>query len=78
MTMSVRTTRCALLMPLSLLCRQLDLFGRELLAVDGTRIKAVNTPRMAYLIKRFLGFRIGAGSGEPTPGARMLPAIPRV
>ena len=26
-----------------LLCRQLDLFGRELLAVDGTRIKAVNS-----------------------------------
>src|SRR6201992_1902855 len=26
----------------TLLCRQLDLFGRELLAVDGTRIKAVN------------------------------------
>src|SRR5246127_3346882 len=25
-----------------LLCRQLDLFGRELLAVDGTRIRAVN------------------------------------
>ncbi|MDB5395997.1 MAG: hypothetical protein JWM91_3503, partial [Rhodospirillales bacterium] len=25
-----------------LLCRQLDLFGRELLAIDGTRIKAVN------------------------------------
>src|SRR5690348_7247478 len=25
-----------------MLCRQLDLFGRELLAVDGTRIKAVN------------------------------------
>jgi hypothetical protein len=25
-----------------LLCRQLDLFGRELLAVDDTRIKAVN------------------------------------
>jgi transposase len=24
------------------MCRQLDLFGRELLAVDGTRIKAVN------------------------------------
>ena len=24
------------------LCRQLDLFGRELVAVDGTRIKAVN------------------------------------
>jgi transposase len=26
-----------------LLCRRLDLFGRELLAVDGTRIKAVNS-----------------------------------
>ena len=25
-----------------LLCRRLDLFGRELLAVDGTRLKAVN------------------------------------
>ncbi len=25
-----------------ILCRNLDLFGRELLAVDGTRIKAVN------------------------------------
>src|SRR3974390_1915868 len=25
-----------------LLCRDLDLFGRELLAIDGTRIKAVN------------------------------------
>src|SRR6202034_4617369 len=25
-----------------LLCKQLDLFGRELLAVDDTRIKAVN------------------------------------
>ncbi len=26
------------------LCRRLDLFGRELLAVDGTRLKAVNNP----------------------------------
>ncbi len=25
------------------LCRKLDLFGRELLAVDGTRLKAVNS-----------------------------------
>ena len=25
------------------LCRQLDLFGKELLAVDGTRLKAVNS-----------------------------------
>jgi transposase len=28
-----------------LLCRRLDLYGRELLAVDGTRIKAVNKDR---------------------------------
>ena len=27
-----------------MLCRKLDLFGRELLAVDGTRLKAVNSP----------------------------------
>lgn len=26
------------------LCRELDLYGRELVAVDGTRIKAVNNP----------------------------------
>ncbi|MCZ7270324.1 IS1182 family transposase, partial [Salmonella enterica] len=26
-----------------MLCRKLDLFGRELLAVDGTRLKAVNS-----------------------------------
>jgi hypothetical protein len=26
-----------------LLCRKLDLFGRELVAVDGTRLKAVNS-----------------------------------
>src|SRR4051794_20511421 len=32
-----------------LLCRRLDLFGRELLAVDGTRIKAVNTTRTGIL-----------------------------
>ena len=30
-----------------LLCRQLDLFGRELLAVDGTRIKAINRDAQA-------------------------------
>ncbi len=29
-----------------LLCRKLDLFGRELLAVDGTRLKAVNSRRV--------------------------------
>ena len=31
-----------------ILCRRLDLFGRELLAVDGTRIKAVNNKDRNY------------------------------
>ena len=30
------------------LCRRLDLFGRELLAVDGTRLKAVNSRRRNF------------------------------
>jgi transposase len=34
-----------------LLCRQLDLFGRELLAVDGTRIKAVTRASLTEFIK---------------------------
>ena len=37
-----RTAFRAVFREFVLLCRQLDLFGRELLAVDGTRIKAVN------------------------------------
>ena len=35
-----------------LLCRQLDLFGRELLAVDGTRIKAVNNKDRNFTRKK--------------------------
>jgi hypothetical protein len=31
-----------------LLCRRLDLYGRELLAVDGTRIKAVNNKDRSF------------------------------
>ena len=31
-----------------MLCRRLDLFGRELLAVDGTRLKAVNSRRRNF------------------------------
>src|SRR5208282_1349393 len=40
-----------------LLCRQLDLFGRELLAVDGTRIKAVNNKSRSFThasLKKFI------------------------
>jgi transposase len=36
-----------------LLCRQLDLFGRELLAVDGTRIKAVNNKDRNFTAPRW-------------------------
>src|SRR4030081_3494146 len=39
----------------TLLCRELNLFGRELLAVDGTRIKAVNNKdRNACIISSML------------------------
>ena len=37
-----RNVFCPIFRQFVLLCRQLDLYGRELLAVDGTRIKAVN------------------------------------
>ena len=30
------------------LCRNLDLFGKELIAVDGTRLKAVNNPEKSF------------------------------
>ena len=30
------------------ICRELDLYGRELVAVDGTRIKAVNNPNRNF------------------------------
>jgi len=32
----------------NLLCRQLNLFGAELLAIDGSKFKAVNSPRRHY------------------------------
>jgi hypothetical protein len=44
-TRSARPARCPrrnVFSAFVLLCRRLDLYGRELLAVDGTRIKAVN------------------------------------
>jgi hypothetical protein len=39
-TIAPRSNRCFVNSRCS--CKRLDLFGRELLAVDGTRIKAVN------------------------------------
>jgi transposase len=45
-----------------LLCRQLDLFGREPLAVDGTRLKAVNKDRN---FTRSVSARRGPPGREP-------------
>jgi transposase len=49
-----------------LLCRRLDLYGRELLAVDGTRIKAVSTTRTATSP----ALRCARSSMQPTSGWR--------
>src|ERR1700690_70220 len=34
----------------NLLCRQLDLFGAELVAIDGSKFKAVNNPARRYTV----------------------------
>jgi transposase len=44
----------------TLLCKQLDLFGRELLAVDGTRIKAVNNKDRNFTLNSLETFIKGA------------------
>jgi transposase len=46
-----------------LLCRRLDLYGRELIAVDGTRIKAVNNKD-----RNFTRSSLRESSGPPTSG----------
>ena len=48
------------------LCRELDLYGRELIAVDGTRIKAVEPP----------GPQLHAGQAEDGPAAYRRPTRP--
>jgi len=37
----------------NLLCRQLDLFGAELVAIDGSKFKAVNNPARRYTVEQF-------------------------
>ena len=39
-----------------LLCRKLDLFGRELVAVDGTRLKAVNSRKRNFTQQKLAGW----------------------
>ena len=55
-----------------LLCRQLDLFGRELLAVDGTRIKAVNNKDRNFTRNSLHKFirRGGRAAGRLSAAAR--------
>jgi transposase len=50
-----------------LLCRRLDLYGRELLAVDGTRIKAVNNKTATSP-----ALRCARSSVQPTSGWRTI------
>jgi transposase len=68
----------------TLLCKRLDLFGREILAVDGTRIKAVNNKDRNFTRNSWRhssrrptsGWRITSrGSTKATP-PRRLPAAP--
>ena len=60
-----------------LLCRQLDLFGRELLAVDGTRIKAVNNKDRNFTRASLRQYIEGPTSGWPIICAGWTRAMPR-
>jgi transposase len=51
-----------------ILCRRLDLFGRELLAVDGTRIKAVNNKDRNFTTRG----RCKNSSRPPTRNLRII------
>lgn len=54
-----RTNRAAfkpLFRSFVLLCRRLDLFGRELVAVDGTRLKAVNSRKRNFTRQKLAGW----------------------
>jgi transposase len=53
------------------LCRRLDLFGLELIAVDGTRIKAVNNK------DRTVSLNAGAGTLKEQNGVPKWPLIPK-
>ena len=67
----------------NLLCRELDLFGRELVAIDGTKLKAVNNParnhnksklrdllgRIDERLEEYLGAMDEADNREQSTGA---------
>ena len=53
------------------LCRELDLYGRELVAVDGTRIKAVNNPNRNVIPPPLPFGQRGSGSA-PSPRTRRV------
>ena len=56
-----------------LLCRQLDLFGRELLAVDGTRIKAVSNKDRNFTRGSLTQFIKAAGGSRPPADGSTVP-----
>src|SRR4051794_9780515 len=60
-----------------LLCRRLDLFGRELLAVDGTRIKVVNNKNRNFTRASLSQYIEGPTSGWPIIFAGWTRAMPR-
>src|SRR5262245_38851611 len=60
-----------------LLCRRLDLFGRELLAVDGTRIKAVNNKDRNFTTGSLQKFIAAADKKLEDYLERLTRAMPR-
>jgi len=76
----------------NLLCRELDLFGRELVAIDGTKLRAVNSTARNYskgkllqLLERidarleeYLGAMDAADEGEQSEGAPKTGNVPEL
>jgi hypothetical protein len=64
----------------TLLCRELNLFGRELLAVDGTRIKAINNKDRNFtknLLEKFIKAVDSVWTNICGGSTRAMPRKPR-
>ena len=55
-----------------LLCRRLDLYGRELLAVDGTRIEAINNKDRNFTRSSLISAKMQLGEGDIDIGLRIV------
>ena len=62
----MRSNRCFAFVAL---CRRLDLFGRELLAVDGTRLTAVNSRKRNFTREKLAGSNKQADSASTRAAA---------